>query len=114
MCTIYYEEDFIKFSEGWSDAGTAETGEQGEDRPGADVLDLNNIYGYDDRYSNGNTYSLGSAKKVTVKKGDKPTATFTFTGTGFDLLSVTDKTTGLWQELSCHIYFDNNTFRKTR
>lgn len=92
--TIYYEEDFIKFSEGWSDAGTAETVEQGEDRPGADVLDLNNIYGYDDRYSNGNTYSLGSAKKVTVKKGDKPTATFTFTGTGFDLLSVTDKTTG--------------------
>ena len=27
---------------------------------------------------------------------------------------VTDKTTGFWQELSCHIYFDNNTFRKTR
>ena len=92
--TIYFEEDFIEFSSHWTDAGTAEDAEQDEDRPGADVLDLNNIYGYDERYSNENTYSLGSAKKVTVEKGDKPTATFTFTGTGFDLLSVTDKTTG--------------------
>lgn len=92
--TIYYEEDFIKFFGGWSDAGTAQTGEQGEDRPGADVLDLNNIYGYDAQYSNSATYSLGAAKKVTVRAGDGPYAQFTFKGTGFDLLSVTDKTTG--------------------
>lgn len=49
-----------------------------------------------------NTYSAGSAHKVTVSAADNPrkggtwpTAEFTFTGTGFDVISLTDSTTGL-------------------
>lgn len=48
------------------------------------------------------TYSAGSAHKVTVSANDNPrkggawpTAEFTFTGTGFDVISLTDSTTGL-------------------
>lgn len=48
------------------------------------------------------TYSAGSAHKVTVSAADNPrkggtwpTAEFTFTGTGFDVISLTDSTTGL-------------------
>ncbi len=47
------------------------------------------------------TYSAGSAHKVTVSAADNPrkggawpTAEFTFTGTGFDVISLTDSTTG--------------------
>ena len=93
---IYYEDDFIRFSPEWEDAGSAEAGEQDEDRPGADLLDMDSVYGYDSRYASGSTYSLGSAKRVTVRPDmeSSPTASFTFTGTGFDLLAVTDQTTG--------------------
>ncbi|MCQ2354934.1 MAG: hypothetical protein MJ102_07545 [Clostridia bacterium] len=59
-------------------------------------IDANNIYGYDPANGNSSTYSLGSAKKVTVIRGITvwSEATFTFTGTGFDIISVTSKNTG--------------------
>lgn len=48
------------------------------------------------------TYSSGSAHKVTVSAADNPSnggewpkAEFTFTGTGFDVISLTDSSTGL-------------------
>ena len=91
---IYYEDDFISFTSEWTEVGTPANGDQDEDRPGADQLDMDSVYGYDSQYSNSTTYSLGSAKMVTVSKGMAPTASFTFTGTGFDILAVTDKTTG--------------------
>ena len=91
---IYFEDDFISFSSEWTEVGTAADGEQDEDRPGADQLDLNSIYGYDSQYANSSTYSLDSARLVTVTKGMTPSASFTFTGTAFDILAVTDKTTG--------------------
>lgn len=91
---IYFEDDFISFSSEWTEVGTAADGEQDEDRPGADQLDLNSIYGYDSQYANSSTYSLDSARMVTVTKGMTPSASFTFTGTAFDILAVTDKTTG--------------------
>lgn len=60
-------------------------------------------YAYDWFETNvNNTYSAGSAHKVTVSAADNPrkggtwpTAEFTFTGTGFDVISLTDSTTGL-------------------
>lgn len=60
-------------------------------------------YAYDWFETNvNNTYSAGSAHKVTVSASDNPrkggtwpTAEFTFTGTGFDVISLTDSTTGL-------------------
>ena len=86
---------------------------QDTDRPGiakptAEKIedDMDNMYGYDSNYTATDStsktkYSNGSSHFVTVgngnlasKKGKSPTASFTFTGTGFDVISVTDKDTG--------------------
>ena len=103
---IYYEDSFISFTDSgsyvWQTAGQTYTDKyQAEDRPGVEALlayDANNVYGYDNAYSdNISTYSLGSARYVTVDAdsiGHEPTAEFTFCGTGFDLFSVTNADTG--------------------
>lgn len=107
---IYYEDSFVKTSNSsatdgtygvWTTDGTTDSKTQAEDRPGtASVLaDANNLYGYDAAYANFKQFSLGSAKKVTVNAttgtpNTAPTASFTFTGTGFDIISLTDKTSG--------------------
>ena len=41
------------------------------------------------------TFSLGTAKKVHVDADSYATATFTFAGTGFDVISMTSNTTGV-------------------
>ena len=57
-------------------------------------------YGYDPAYDKCTMFSMGSAQKVTVtqemaKDGVVwPTAQFTFKGTGFDIISLTDNTSG--------------------
>ena len=107
---IYYEDSFVKTSNSsaadetygvWTTDGTTDSKTQAEDRPGtASVLDdANNLYGYDAAYANFKQFSLGSAKKVTVNAATgtpntAPTASFTFTGTGFDIISLTDNTSG--------------------
>ena len=108
--TVYYEDSFVKTSNSsvvdetygvWTTEGTTDSKTQAEDRPGtASVLaDANNLYGYDAAYANFKQFSLGSAKKVTVnaatgKPTTAPTASFTFTGTGFDIISLTNNTSG--------------------
>lgn len=71
---------------------------QDTDRPGpnqgSSAFDADNLYGYDSAYLNCTTYSLGSARSVTVNAGSYATASFTFWGTGFDLISLTSKTSG--------------------
>lgn len=82
---------------GWENVGeTSSDWEQDEDRPGtgANGIDANNVYGMDSHYKNMVNYSMGSAMKVHVEKGSYATAEFTFTGTGFDVISLTDSTTG--------------------
>lgn len=107
---IYYEDSFVKFVNAenatetagiWENIGQTKDGiTQQEDRPGKFSLsayDANNVYGFDSAYTACTEYSLGSAKKVTVNRttnNNPPTATFTFTGTGFDLISLTSNTTG--------------------
>lgn len=96
---IYYEaEDFVT-SEGWesvtslrSDADKA----QDADRPGllAGYDDSNNNYGYDSHYTEYLEFSADAAKKVTVSSVAPATAEFTFTGTGFDIISLTSGQTG--------------------
>ncbi len=98
----------------WDRGGSGnQTGNQAQDRPGDltvkdesgnDTLgiDTNNIYGADDLYknfagANYHQYSQGDARVVTVSKSNinrTARATFTFKGTGFDLISLTDNTTG--------------------
>lgn len=62
-----------------------------------------NVYGYDPAYNNCTMFSMGSARKVTVTSDMAtnwtdasawPTAQFTFKGTGFDIISLTDNTSG--------------------
>ncbi len=103
---VYYEDSFAKFTNGsynggaiaWEDAGTKpqETPTQALEALGT----KENVYGYDPAYQNSTMFSMGSARKVTVtndmaKDGVVwPTAQFTFKGTGFDIISLTDNTSG--------------------
>ena len=113
--TIYYEDSFVTYTDAknipvgdntgiWSSDGTEDaTSVQDEDRPGTSSLssiDANNVYGYDSAYKECTQYSLGSAKKVTVdavtgSKTNAPEANFSFTGTGFDVISLTDNDSGV-------------------
>lgn len=115
--TVYYEDSFATFYNSNGDKQTqfTQTSDGVNENMGvwyADGAELTsmptqaleelgnkkNVYGYDDAYTQGNstTFSMGSAKKVTVNaKLDKaPTATFTFKGTGFDVISLTDNNSG--------------------
>lgn len=115
--TIYYEDDFLTLksytvgndadNDGnddedkpsrWTTKGTGDSNAtQDEDRPGyysLSSIDANNVYGYDSAYTACSQYSLGSAKMVTVDANSYATASFSFYGTGFDVISMTDTTTG--------------------
>lgn len=112
--TVYYEDNFVTFNDAknipqgnttgvWTVDGTEKEGAvQDEDRPGTSSLssiDANNLYGFDSHYTGFTTFSLGSAYKVTVdaatgSKTNAPEACFTFTGTGFDVISLTDSDSG--------------------
>lgn len=113
--SIYFEETFVTFTDSenineegakgtgvWTTAGTMDNKVQGEDRPGAfykSDIDHNNIYGFDNINNSATTYSLGAAKTVTVNgvsgyAAKAPKASFTFTGTGFDIISVTNHDAG--------------------
>lgn len=93
--TVYYEDNFVEFSAGWTPAGTTETNAV-QQLDELEKTDANN-YGYDKQYNSSSEFSLGSAMKTTVSRAtnsNPPTATFTFKGTGFDLVSMTSKDTG--------------------
>lgn len=115
--TVYYEDSFATFYDaGNADAKTAFGASTGADKMGQwyvegteqtaeqalEVLgEKKNVYGYDEAYKNSTTFSMGSAKKVTVNantykenNSSWPTATFTFKGTGFDVISLTSNTSG--------------------
>lgn len=103
---VYYEDSFVKFNPGtgaaaveWSTEGTTTEATQS-----LSTLDSKDVYGYDKAYENSTKFSMGSARKVTVTSdmasgwdanvSTWPTATFTFKGTGFDIISLTDNTSG--------------------
>ena len=93
--TVYYEDSFVKFTGDWKTEGTTAKANQAADKLGDDAA---NVYGYDEAYDSFAKYSLGSATKTTVTSTDDstawPTATFTFKGTGFDIISLTDSDSG--------------------
>lgn len=99
--TVYYEDSFVTFTSGKktdSDVNWEDVGEAKKDVTQAleQLGSKENVYGYDDAYIDCTTFSMGSAKKVTVDKDvtTNPTATFTFKGTGFDVISLTDNNSG--------------------
>ena len=108
--TVYYEDSFVTFNNGagaaagavWQPDGTTTSANQLLEELGQKT----NPYGYDGEYKNCTTFSMGSAQKVTVSKAMNdnwknssdsawPTATFTFRGTGFDVISLTDNDSGV-------------------
>lgn len=117
---VYYEDSLAAFTNGkgvaenakWSTVGN--NGQTTTEDGGSNVYQAleelggatHNVYGYDGQYSNSSMLSMGTAHKVTVtsamlanwEKNDTtsawPTASFTFIGTGFDVISLTDNTSG--------------------
>lgn len=113
--SVYYEDSFAKFTNGsgtakdakWTivnnDGGTLDEQQQKDSYTNQALEALGNktnVYGYDPAYDKCTMFSMGSARKVTVtndmaKDGVVwPTAQFTFKGTGFDIISLTDNTSG--------------------
>ncbi len=110
--TIYYEDSFVDLSSysagedgtftedetpAWAQevtTGTQDTDRPGENQIGTMLDDADNNYGYDSAYTNMTTYSLDSAASINVNSSKYGVATFTFTGTGFDVISLTSNTTG--------------------
>lgn len=110
--TIYYEDSFLDYStmvwsetewvktenkDAWTTDGTLIDNVQDEDRPGQyslSAVDVNNIYGYDGAYSTMSTYSMGLAMKATVDYDTLAEASFTFYGTGFDVVGLSSNETG--------------------
>ena len=79
---------------------------QDTDRPGMEAVAnaWTDSYGNDSHYTDDLKFSNGSSHVVTVDEsnlpyygGTSPTAEFTFTGTGFDVISVTSGDTGVVQ-----------------
>ena len=108
--SVYYEDSFATFTNADKSNGVNKKTDNGYwTTDGTTVTDAKqalealggqkNVYGYDGAYTNCNTFSMGSATKVTVnadtsKLGQSPTATFTFKGTGFDVISLTGNQSG--------------------
>lgn len=136
---VYYEDSLASFSDGkgvakdakWSivgNDGNAATEKTGVYQALQELGKGNNRtpYGYDDKYNkeNSSMLSMGTAHKVTVtsamlanwEKNDTtsawPTASFTFTGTGFDVISLTDNTSGAILVKVTGAGADNSTYSK--
>ena len=109
--TVYYEDSFVDFYDvGSSTKKTAFTHTDANDEMGVWYVegDANTtaeqalsklgdkaIYGYDEAYKNSTMFSMDSAKKVTVNtNGQYAQAKFTFKGTGFDVISLTNSDSG--------------------
>lgn len=114
---VYYEDSLASFAGGkgvakdatWSTVGNNDqttTKDGGTDVYQAlEELGKSGVYGYDKQYNSSSMLSMGTAHKVTVTSAmadpEKwtndsawPTASFTFTGTGFDIISLTNNKSG--------------------
>lgn len=109
--TVYYEDSFVDFYDvGSSTKKTAFTKTDADDEMGVWYVEGNAnttaeqalsklgdkaIYGYDKAYKNSRMFSMDSAKKVTVNDASGyAQAKFTFKGTGFDVISLTNSDSG--------------------
>ena len=115
--SVYYEDSFATFTNAngtknvaqvdnaakgiWTKVtdGTTQTNVNQALEALGGTTNTKNVYGYDSAYANSSKFSMGSATKVTVdantaNNGQWPTATFTFKGTGFDVISLTNSDAG--------------------
>lgn len=108
--SVYYEDSFAQFTDGTGNASAATwstdkdgTAAKATTTQALSALGSKDVYGHDTAYADSTKLSMGSANKVTVSAGMVkdwtensawPTATFTFKGTGFDVISLTSNTSG--------------------
>ena len=132
--SVYYEDSFATFTNAdstknvaqvdnaakgiWTKVtdGTTQTNVNQALEALGDKTTTKNVYGYDPAYANSSKFSMGSATKVTVDantadNGQWPTATFTFKGTGFDVISLTDNNSGA---ISVKVYSVGNDGTETQ
>lgn len=135
--SVYYEDSFATFTNADSTKNVAQVDNAGKGiwtkvtdgtTQATDVhqalealggtTNTKNVYGYDPAYADSSKFSMGSATKVTVaadtyKEGKTqwPTATFTFKGTGFDVISLTDNNSGA---ISVKVYSVGNDGTETQ
>lgn len=104
--TLYYEDSFtengITYVNGVCPDGSASFGVWGYAAGGSAENSVDGI-DFNTDYSSSATYSMGNAHKVTVSELNKgnenknwPRLTFTFAGTGFDLISHTSTSSGMF------------------
>ena len=94
--SVYYEDTFVTDANAGT-VGIVYGGEWKTDGTDADrdqTLDSGHPYGWETGYAGDTGYSDGSAHKAVASAENKATASFTFTGTGVDVYSRTDLTTG--------------------
>lgn len=108
---VYYEDSFAKFYDKSGNEQTSCSPSTANDEVGIWYIDgqektanqalealgdkeNHNVYGYDPAYNNCTKFSMGSARKVTVDGSGYAQAKFTFKGTGFDVISLTDNNSG--------------------
>lgn len=111
--SVYYEDSLAAFTDGTGKASAAKWKTDTDDTdPKATTtqaltelgkMSADDVYGHDAAYADSTKFSMGSAHKVTVNANMVkdwtdgsawPSATFTFNGTGFDIISLTDNTSG--------------------
>ena len=132
--SVYYEDNFATFTNAngtknvaqgdnsdkgiWTKVtdGTTQTNVNQALEALGGTTNTKNVYGYDPAYANSSKFSMGSATKVTVDantadNGQWPTATFTFKGTGFDVISLTDNNSGA---ISVKVYSVGSDGTKTQ
>ena len=132
--SVYYEDSFATFTNAngtknvaqgdnaakgiWTKVtdGTTQTSVNQALEALGGTTNTKNVYGYDQAYANSSKFSMGSATKVTVdantaNNGQWPTATFTFKGTGFDVISLTDNNSGA---ISVKVYSVGNDGTETQ
>ena len=132
--SVYYEDSFATFTNAngtknvaqgdnadkgiWTKVtdGTTQTSVNQALEALGGTTNTKNVYGYDPAYADSSKFSMGSATKVTVdantaNNGQWPTATFTFKGTGFDVISLTDNNSGA---ISVKVYSVGNDGTETQ
>ena len=92
---VYYEDNFNEKANSSNSAVKIIYSENNTSKDGTDVKleqsnDQSEQYGHDNAYAKGDTYSSGSSTMMEKNA----TATFTFKGTGFDIISRTNTETG--------------------
>ena len=102
--TVYYEDNFgntedadgtngIIYSGDWKEVQEGTAGSEYQDN--GSVAEDRHPYGNDSSYAENDKLSAGSAMVVTADGDTNATASFTFKGTGFDLISRTDNVSAM-------------------